>query len=131
MTKHKTYDWYIGRILFFNFLLSVFMAVLITNNDFLKTHYNDYYYHLNELFNTSLITSVFYILITYRYKLCSYNKISSWTQLATAIFNIVAISIFEEKDFISYSSMYVNFLLYPMAILAINYLIIEERKRKF
>lgn len=133
MTKSKRdriFGWWISRLLFFNFLISVMISILLVNFDWFNEHYNFSYDYLSELFNTSLATSVFYLLVTYRFKLCLYNKVAAWGSFSTFVFNVIALTFFTVEDHQFYSELYVNFMLYPTAILAVNYMIIEERKPK-
>ena len=128
--RDKRLAWWISRLMFFNFLLSVVIALLVVNNTWFGNHFNFTYDSLSELFNVSLVSGVFYVLVTYRDRLCLYNKISSWAQVFTGVFNLVCMAVFDPEDHKAYSDLYVNFMLYPTAVLALNYMIIEERKRK-
>jgi|10_taG_2_1085330.scaffolds.fasta_scaffold143090_3 hypothetical protein len=80
------------------------------------------YEHIVEFGNVSLLVSIYILSVTYRSKLCTYNKISSWSFLGFNILNKICEISLTTSDFNLYVTIYVPVLMIPTTLAVMYYL---------
>lgn len=108
-------------------IVPLYFTMLITL--FIGLYFPDFYssnvFIISELVNTSIITSIILIKLSYKYRFCLYHKVCTWSFLASGIFNLLAIGILESEHYELYINLYAHFLLIPTTVI-ITYMIIRE-----
>ncbi len=113
-------NYILGRIPITLFLSVVVINLLFTYSAVIQNNYESFYYYMNEILNTSIITNIFILLVVYRYKFCMYNKVSVVGLLGLNVFNIFFMSLNFEYEYYNIYCMWFNHsIMIPLAILSI------------
>lgn len=116
----KITNYAISRIPIFLFLSVVVINLILTHAAMTDKTYENVYYYMNEILNTSIVANVFMLLAVYRYKLCLYNKVSVFALLFMNVLNLTFLSIDVSYEIYDIYMMWVNHtLMIPTAILCI------------
>jgi hypothetical protein len=116
----KNLDYIISRIPVALFLGATLLSMIFIYFDMSDDTYQELYYYLNEVMNTSLVANVFMLLAVYRYKLCLYNKVSVYALLSMNAINIIFLNIDVDYEIYDlYMNIFTHFIMIPTAILAI------------